>query len=479
MLDRREFMRRTAAAGLSAALWPLTACERSGVGTGEHSGFQPHPPPSGPAREFVRIARPAEVDITPLGMFRRWTYDGSYPGPEIRVREGERLRVRLENRLPDPTTVHWHGVPVPNAMDGVPGVTQDAVEPDGDFIYDFTAAPAGSYLYHSHVGLQLDQGLHGPLVIEETTPHVEYDREATLILDGLLPGPPQPPDLEGGMGRGMMRRRGRGMMEMMDDGTPEYHAFLLNGRAPEDPETIEVGRGKRIRLRIMNPSSSTTFRVAVAGHRMQVTHSDGRPVEPVEVDALEIGMGERYDVVVEAENPGVWSIAASGVGGGPPPARALLRYADASPGARSDPEIPAGLREGRLLGLSDLRSIERDAASERRPDRTIDLSLRREGMMRGAWTIDGQRWPDADPLRVSPGERVRVRMVNRSPHRHPMHLHGFFFRVGDALKETVVVPGHMGRISFEYTADKPGDWFFHCHHLYHMESGMARVFGYR
>ncbi len=278
MLDRREFMRRTAAAGLSAALWPLTACERSGVGTGEHSGFQPHPPPSGPAREFVRIARPAEVDITPLGMFRRWTYDGSYPGPEIRVREGERLRVRLENRLPDPTTVHWHGVPVPNAMDGVPGVTQDAVEPGGDFIYDFTAAPAGSYLYHSHVGLQLDRGLHGPLVIEETTPHVEYDREATLILDGLLPGPPQPPDLEGGMGRGMMRRRGRGMMEMMDDGTPEYHAFLLNGRAPEDPETIEVGRGERIRLRIMNPSSSTTFRVAVAGHRMQVTHSDGRPV---------------------------------------------------------------------------------------------------------------------------------------------------------------------------------------------------------
>ncbi|MGH7475696.1 MAG: multicopper oxidase domain-containing protein [Longimicrobiales bacterium] len=99
-------------------------------------------------------------------------------------------------------------------------------------------------------------------------------------------------------------------------------------------------------------------------------------------------------------------------------------------------------------------------------------------MMSSGWMIDGQRWPDADPLEVHEGERVRVRLTNMSMMVHPMHLHGHFFRVGNALKETVIVPPHMGSLSFDFTADNPGDWFFHCHNLYHMEAGMARVFHY-
>jgi FtsP/CotA-like multicopper oxidase with cupredoxin domain len=99
-------------------------------------------------------------------------------------------------------------------------------------------------------------------------------------------------------------------------------------------------------------------------------------------------------------------------------------------------------------------------------------------MSRGEWSIDGQYYPDADPLNVQKGQRVRINMQNRSMMLHPMHLHGHFFRVGDALKDTVIAEPHMGRASFEFVADNPGDWFFHCHNLYHLEAGMARVFEY-
>ena len=112
-----------------------------------------------------------------LGLRALWTYGGHYPGPELRVREGERVRVIVENGLPEPTSVHWHGLPVPNAMDGVPGLTQPPIAPGASFTYEFDAAPAGSYMYHSHQGLQIERGLFGPLVVEERAPHVAYDRE--------------------------------------------------------------------------------------------------------------------------------------------------------------------------------------------------------------------------------------------------------------------------------------------------------------
>ncbi len=486
-MSRRAFLRRGGetllALGASQSLGALLAgCDRprgngavedrsgaaAGAGYGrtaaEASGT------SGPLREFRLVSEVAEVDLGPLGVHPRWVYDGTLPGPELRVREGDRLRVILENRLPEETTVHWHGLPVPNPMDGVPGVTQDPVSPGERFVYEFPAEPAGSYLYHTHVGLQLDRGLYGPLVVEEATPHVEWDREHTLVLDDFTPAEPRVV-----MGPGM------GMMGGMPQG-PDYEAFLMNGRPATDPPLLEVAHGERVRLRLMNPASQTTFRVALAGHRLLVTHTDGRPVEPVEVDSLEIGMGERYDVIVQADDPGAWNLVAAALEPQSGTARAVLRYRDARQAGPPEGQVPEGLRrDARVLQLSDLRSIELDGGRSRRADRTVDLMLTGGGMMmspRGTWTIDRQAWPDADPLTIVEGERVRVRMVNHSPMRHPMHLHGFFFRVHDALKETVIVPPHMGRIEFDFLADNPGDWFFHCHDLYHMESGMARVFRY-
>jgi FtsP/CotA-like multicopper oxidase with cupredoxin domain len=364
-------------------------------------------------QELRRVPRRTEIDFGPLGRRTIWTYDGQFPGPEIRVREGDRIRVVVENELPEPTTIHWHGVPVPNAMDGVPGLTQAPIAPGSSFTYEFNAEPAGSYLYHSHQGLQIDRGLVGALVIEERSPHVGYDRDYTLLLDDLLPGdPPEPSSSPRGPmgGGGMMGGMGGGMMGAL--GIPDYLALLVNGRPPADPPAFDVRRGERVRLRLMNPSGATTYRVAIAGHRMTVSHADGRPVAPVEVDALEIGMGERYDVIVDAQNSGAWAIVAAPLQGSPEPARAVLRYVDASSATPPAGQEPEGLRGGRLLTIEDLEGVEPDAPPGR-VDRDLDLLLS-GGMMSSAWTIGGQVYPDADPIEIRRGERVRFRMRNMS-----------------------------------------------------------------
>lgn len=497
-LGRRELLRcgvqTFGATALSVPLFGATACNGSERRTGPERQPDRAAGATGPVRDVRLVAEPGEVEVGPGTIYRTWLYNGQFPGPEIRVREGERLRIRVDNRLPDAgTTVHWHGIPLPNAMDGVPGLTQAPIPPGGAMVYDYPAIPAGSYMYHSHLGLQLDRGLVGPLIIEERTPHVAYDREHVLVFDDFLPGAPRPlEELAAGAGRserGMMGRRGGnggmmgrrdgrgGMMGGMAGIVPPYAGLLINGRLPSDPSEFALRRGERVRLRLINPSSATTYRIALAGHRMTVSHADGRPVEPVAVDSLLLGMGERYDVIIDANNPGVWPLVAASVEGDAPPARALFRYADAAATTPRD-GLPEGLRGGRQLSYADLQSIE-TLPIERSPDRRFDLRLSGGMMMRpDVWTIGGETWPDAPPLEIREGERVRVAMSNMSMMLHPMHLHGHFFRVGNALKDTVIVEAHMGRVAFDFVADNPGRWLFHCHNLYHMEAGMAREFRY-
>jgi FtsP/CotA-like multicopper oxidase with cupredoxin domain len=485
-MDRRKFL-QTTAAGAASLGFPGSSLGSETLqldGGASNHDQRATDQGRGPVREFRLTAAKGEVEVAPGNIYRTWLYNGQFPGPEIRVKEGERLRIIVENQLPEGTTVHWHGVPVPNAMDGVPGLTQKPITPGESFAYEFEATPAGSYIYHSHVGLQIDRGLIGPLVVEETTPHVAYDRDYVLVLDDYLPGDPHPLGDMGARG-GMMggggwwggNRGGRGMMGGMMDmqrQMPPYQGLLIGGRLPDDPRVFETKRGERVRLRLINPTGATTVRAAIGGHRMSVTHCDGRPVEPVTVDSLVLGAAERYDVIVEATNPGVWPVAIAAIEGNTPPGRAVLRYTDATASALRE-GVPEGFRSGRQLYYRDLQSLE--TLPSGRPDRVFDLMLS-GGMMGSAWTINGQIYPNADPLMIYEGERIRFRMRNHSMMLHPMHLHGHFFRVGNALKDTVLVGAHMGRAQFDFVADNPGRWFFHCHNIYHMEAGMAREVRY-
>lgn len=459
------------------------ALAAGGCGLGPDRDALPGIPRRGGTGRLTRYAlEPAPLDFEVAGRaYPTWGYGGGVPGPEVRVREGDTLRVTVKNRLPEGTTIHWHGLPVPNAMDGVSGVTQPPIQPGETFVYEFVAPVAGTHLYHSHAGLQLDRGLYGPLIVDPKNEELSYDREHVLLLDDWLDG------VSGGSPEeaieSLKTGASGGMGSMMWGGRLAYPLYLVNGRPPEDPETFEVRRGEQVRLRVINAAAETVFRFAVDGHPLTATHADGLPVEPVEVDALNVGMGERYDIVLRADNPGTWQVAAAPEGK-TGLARALLRY-----GAGPSPP-PASYRppalSGRLLSYGDLRTNNMGSfpgGPFARPDRLYRLVLS-GGMGSYTWTMGGQAYPGADPLEVGEGEWVRVELQNQSMMPHPMHLHGHSFQVVNdtgrgPFKDTAIAGPHMGELSFDFVADNPGEWFFHCHNAYHMESGMARVVSYK
>jgi FtsP/CotA-like multicopper oxidase with cupredoxin domain len=256
----------------------------------------------------------------------------------------------------------------------------------------------------------------------------------------------------------------------------KYPAFLLNGRAPAAPWTLEARSGERIRLRLVNGGASTYFRVQLDGHALEVTHADGLAVQPVEVDEILMGMGETYDVVVRLAKPGSWTLHAVAQDGSGQ-AIGVLHTAGSAP----TPNVSMPAPGKRVLAYAQLRALQPTTLPEG-PVKSFRLPLQGD-MQRYVWLIDGQAWPKADALEIGRGDRVQVEIVNQTMMWHPMHLHGHFFRLlngaGDLcpLKHTVnVAPGETVR--FEFTADNPGRWFFHCHNLYHLEGGMAREFVY-
>ncbi|UCF91128.1 MAG: multicopper oxidase family protein [Desulfobacterales bacterium] len=472
-ISRRAFLKTSVGAALAAGLpsfWTASAAAQS-----RHA-----------VREFHFSASPARINLGTGPDFVAWTYNGQVPGPEIRVREGETIRVILKNYLPEATTIHWHGVPVPNAMDGVPGVTQPAVRPGGTFVYEFEARPAGTYIYHSHAKYQLDQGLYGPLVIEASPPRESYDREYSLMLEdwvmqdggGISRTQRRPPmGMMGGMRHGRMRSPSPGgpLQE------PFYDGYAVNGRVYPAISPLEVRPGERVKIRLMNASSATIYYLRLAGHPLTITHLDGQPVRPVETDVLRIGMGERYDVMLTADNPGSWLLAASEEGFGEGRLRVPLRYRGVRPQEPVPPTFRPGLRMATYQDFSAAGPPEGPAdAAGRFYGQTLS-----GGMHSPFWSINGRLYPDAEWLTVRNGERVRLSYGNDSMMPHPMHLHGHFFQVVNpalppnlwVTKDTVIVDP-MQRLDIEFRADNPGHWFHHCHNLYHMEAGMANVVVY-
>jgi FtsP/CotA-like multicopper oxidase with cupredoxin domain len=489
-ITRRRFL-LTGAAGFAAGGGALSL--RSELALGKPSD-----------RETLVVARGVRWELAPGKVITAMAYNGQVPGPAIRVREGERVRVRLRNELTEPTTIHWHGVDVPNGMDGVPGVTQEPVAPGGEFVYEFEARPAGTRWYHTHFQehRQMDLGLVAPLIIDPAGPEpFPFDREHTLVLDDWATGSGRPlastaegvAGGRGGMGgmmdgmmggRGMMGRGGMmggGMMGgmMATPHAPAYDTMTINGKAYPATEPLKVAKGERVRLRLINASAEHTHVIRLAGHRLKVTHTDGNPLEePVEVDAVPIAPSERYDVLFTAERPGAWRLYCAQPGHAEAGEQAVVAYeGHEAASARAPIEGVDDLALWRY-GLGQGRDVLLRPSGE---TREFDLSLSGGMMGSDAWTINGKRYPKTDPLRVRRGDRVRVRLGNMSMEAHPMHLHGQSFRLlavnGERLaqpvvKDSVDVEAHMGSVVVEFTAHNPGDWFFHCHKPMHMDGGM-------
>ncbi|HEX2905201.1 MAG TPA: multicopper oxidase family protein [Jatrophihabitans sp.] len=430
-----------------------------------------------------------------------WAYDGTVPGPEIRLAAGDELRVRLTNHLPAATTVHWHGIALRNDMDGVPTVTQDAIAPGSSFDYAFVVPHPGTYFFHPHVGVQLDRGLQAALIVEDPAEPGGYDQEVVLVLDDWTDGWGDSPDAllaglrrngMGGMGGGSMGGMDMGSGSSMggmpmgataaaplgqDTGDVAYPAHLINGRVPGAAVTVDSRPGRRIRFRLINAGSDTAYRFAIGAHQLTVTHSDGFPVKPVEVDTLILGQGERYDVVVTTAD-GAFPIVAVPEGKTDPAGFAVLRTAS---GAVPSPQTRPTELNGRMLRYADLSPTEQVTLGNRQPDRQLDVRLTTANGGR-SWLINGRTFAEHEPLDVKAGERVRLVMSNQSMMFHPMHLHGHTFAVanggGRGLRKDTINVLPMQTLAVDLQADNPGQWAFHCHNIYHGELGMMTVLSY-
>ena len=475
----------------------LTACASGEGASSTSTRAFGSPSPVSPAAgqkvvEKSLTARPVTLDLGGRTV-STWAYGDAAPGPLVRATAGDLLRVTLENQLPAETTIHWHGIRLRNAADGVPGQTQDPIAPGSRYVYEFTAPDPGTYFFHPHVGVQLDRGLYAPLVIDDPDEPGSYDAEWILVLDDWIDGTGTTPDevlkkliadggpTDGSMG-GMdgMGGMDHGSMGDMgadpwgDAGDVTYPLFLINGRPPTDPEVLRAKPGQRVRLRIISAASDTIFTVALGGHRMSVTHTDGWPVEATDVDALYIGMGERYDAIVTLKD-GVFPLVARPFGktsGGQ--AMALVRTGSgAAPGAGTSPDELTG----QVLIGSELQPAALAKLPPREPDAEAQLTL--NGSMKPyRWGINGAPFGENEPLTVKAGQRLRINATNMTMMTHPLHLHGHTFALPSGLRKDTVLMAPMQSFAIDLDADNAGDWMIHCHNIYHAEVGMMIALNY-
>ncbi len=471
-------------AGCGKSAGPVSST-RSAVAAAERRRRKP----GASVTELTLTAAPYTLDLAGTQV-KTWAYNGAVPGPEVRLKAGEVLRARFVNDLPEEAVVHWHGIALRNDMDGVPGVTQEAVTPGKSFMYEFTVPDPGSYWFHPHNGLQLDQGLYVPLIVDDPAEPGRYDREFTVVLDdwvsGIGPTPEETlKELQGGAMQMGTMQMARSELLGGDAGDVMYPMFLMNGRPPNDPPSFDAKPGERLRLRLINAGAETAFRVALGGHQLTVTHTDGLPVEPVTVDTLLVGMSERYDVIVTVAGPGAFPLAAMAEG----KSGQSLGVVRSGPGEAPGADARPAEFDGRLLEMSELRAAASVTLPARSVDRTYNLELNAaaEGYR---WMINGKSVLDHEevreqttPLKVAQGERIRLVFDNKSTMFHPMHLHGHSFQVvaadgGAGPRKDSMIVRPKERISVDVAADNPGQWLLHCHNVYHQASGMVTLLSY-
>lgn len=453
------------------------------MGHGASIGPVPSASPS-PGQRLVTASltpRPTTLDLGGGLTVDTWAYGDVAPGKEIRATAGDFLRVTVDNKLPDDTTVHWHGVRLRNPADGVPGVTQDPIKPGERYLYEFTAPDPGTYFFHPHVGLQVDRGLYAPLIIEDPSEPGRYDEEWVVVLDDWIDGTGTTPDealakliADGGSGGGMSGMGGMHGGHMHGGSAPwgasgdvahPYH--LINGRVAADPVVFRSAPGTRVRIRFINAASDTVYSVALGGHRLSVTHTDGHAVQPQETGAFYIGMGERYDVLVTLGD-GVFPVVALPFGK-KGQARALVRTSAA--GQAPGPEVKPAEFDGEILIGSQLRPADGTQLPGREPDDVLHLHLTGQ-MAPYVWEMNGAPFGTNEPLVATEGRRLRINVMNMTMMSHPLHLHGPAFALaGSGLrKDTLMLPPMASQaIDLDPVA---GDWMVHCHNIYHAEAGM-------
>lgn len=453
-------------------------------------------------KEFNLIAAPSNQEIAPGKTLPVWTFNNSVPGPQIRVKQGDTIKVNLKNQLPEPVTIHWHGVPVPNAMDGIPGVTQNAVQPGQSFTYEFKADVPGTYWYHSHQDSvnQLDRGLYGAFIVEPKE-GTDVDRDYTLVLDEWMSSG----EISGmNMSGGNMSEMDHSKMNMGNENKAStktenssmnmghdmsmYDLYTINGKSGSLVDQLPVKEGDKVRIRLIN-AGYLSHQIHLHGHEFKVMATDGQPINNPGIlkdNVVSIAPGERYDIEFVASNPGQWLIEDHGNKAAVKGMKATLAYEGAPAGSDK-------ANEAEKLTAVDMSRYGQVGKTNFALDQkyTLEYTMNLNTEMKNGemvYTINGKTFPETEPINVKKGDTVKVRLVNNSKtDDHPMHLHGHFFQVlsknGKPLEGSPIIkdtlnlkPGEEYVVAFE--ADNEGNWMFHCHDLHHASAGMVTELKY-
>ena len=418
-----------------------------------------------PADYTLEIA-PFTVEASPRHRFKTLAYNGSVPGPLLRVTEGHPVSIDVHNGASHEEIVHWHGLFLPSQVDGAMEEGTPMISPGGSFRYTYTPRPAGTRWYHTHIraGDDLSRGLYsglfGFLIVEPRNNPARYDQEAFLLLHD-----------------------SGGQLLASDDGSmnPSYEVSTVNGKVLGYGEPLRVRAGQRLLLRILNASPTEVHWLALTGHTMQIIALDGNLVpRPSTVSMLRLAPAERADVLVELNHPGSWilgevrkHVQAAGMG-------IVVEYAGRS--GKPQWQQPQQL----IWDYAQFAQRSNEGASDATE---IPLVFTQKFAGHGAldhWAINGKSYPDTDSPALTQGRRYRLLFRNRSTDNHPVHLHRHSFevvriaggpRLRGLIKDTILVTSGTD-VEAEFTADNPGLTLFHCHQQDHMDMGFMMLFRY-
>ncbi len=471
---------------------------------------------------------------------KAYAVNGQIPMPELHFTEGDTAEIYVHNQLNTETSLHWHGLILPNEQDGVPYLTTAPIKAHTTHLYKFPIVQNGTYWYHSHTKLQEQSGMYGAFIIHKRVAIEE--QEYTMILSDWTNMKPfevhrrlhnandwsaiKKADIQKGAVQSYadaiqqksftikLQNEWKRMLAM-DVSDVYYDKFLINGKPTQEFKNIKAG--DKLRLRIINGSASTYFWLNFAGGKFKVIATDGIDVEPVEVDRLIIAVSEIYDVEItvptdtslfefRATSEDRIGAASLWIGNGiktyAEPLKPLKYFSGMKMmndmmklnGDLDDMDMQMSLQqmdmnivmypEGSTKKTLNYAMLKSPTKTSLPTVNTKVLYFELTGNMnRYVWSINNKTVSETDKILIKKGENVRIILYNNSMMRHPMHLHGHFFRVlngnGDyaPLKNVMdIMP--METDTIEFYANETGDWFFHCHILYHMMSGMGRIFSY-
>jgi FtsP/CotA-like multicopper oxidase with cupredoxin domain len=480
MLSRRKFLLSAVAASTAPALARAQTSADSA-------------PPT-----VLRIERRTiEVNGKPASVYGVRQPDGTFG---IRTEVGKRFRVRLENKIDEPSLIHWHGLTPPWQQDGVPGISGPPIPPGASADYDFPLRFGGTFWMHSHQGFQEQLLMASPLIIRDQRDRADQQEVIIMLADFSFTPPEQIfAELKKGSMASMAGASSapasgdmKGMrmapgMKMDAAAKPDlndvtYDAFLANDRTLGDPDIVKVEPGGRVLLRIINSSSMSAFHVDLGALDGELIAVDGFRTAPVRGRRFPIAVAQRLDIRLAIPRAAAAHPVLARLEGENKQTGIVLRAADApiaripDMGKMASAALTLDL-EGRLRALEPLKP--------RKANRVHTFNL--TGEMAGyRWSLNNVAWSkDVPPLPIAQGERVELIFVNQTRMPHPMHLHGHEFQVVEidgkrfagAVRDTVLVPPGR-RVVVAFDANNPGLWALHCHLLYHLEAGMFATLRY-